>query len=61
MEGSSAIGASSQQSAIQVEVMKKAQDVQAQQVLRVLESTAQDTQQAVAQKTGMGQNLDIQA
>lgn len=48
-------------SSIDVEVLKKAQDVQAQQVLKVLESTAQQTQQSTAQKTGLGLNLNISA
>jgi|FLOH01.1.fsa_nt_gi hypothetical protein len=49
---------------IGVEVQKKAQDVQAQQVLKVLEGaekTAQDTasQATTAQKTGLGNSLNI--
>ncbi|MDF1883790.1 hypothetical protein JHD49_07575 [Sulfurimonas sp. SAG-AH-194-C21] len=48
-------------SAVGVEVQKKAQDIQAQQVLKVLESTAQQTQQAASQKTGIGSNLNLSA
>ncbi len=51
---------------IQVDTMKKAMDVQSQQVLSVLQSaaamqtTAQTApQQAVARMTGVGRNLDI--
>ena len=52
------------QGAIGLEVQKKAQDVQAQQVLKVLEGAdkvAQDTvsQARIAQKTGLGNSLNI--
>ncbi|MCW8895157.1 MAG: hypothetical protein OQK48_08035 [Sulfurimonas sp.] len=47
----------------QVDVMKKAAEVQEQQVLKVLEGIekeSQDTQQKnVAQKTGVGNSVDI--
>ena len=46
-------------SAVQVDVMKKAQDVQAQQVLKVLEGASEQSKQVTAQKTGMGSNLNI--
>jgi len=46
-------------SAIAVEVQKKAQDVQSQQVLKVLESASEQSQQVTAQKTGIGNNLNI--
>jgi len=42
-----------------VDVQKKAQDVQAQQVLKVLESANTQSQQVTAQKTGVGSNLNI--
>jgi len=48
-------------SAVAVEVQKKAQDVQAQQVLKVLESATEQSQQASAQKTGLGTQLNISA
>jgi len=48
-------------SIVGLEVQKKAQDVQAQQVLKVLESTTQQTQQAASQKTGIGSQLNISA
>ncbi len=46
-------------SAVSVDVQKKAQDVQAQQVLKVLESANEQSKQVTAQKTGMGNNLNI--
>jgi len=58
------VSSSTGQSAIGLEVQKKAQDVQAQQVLKVLEGaqeTAKDTasQATTAQKTGLGNSLNI--
>ncbi len=60
MEVSAATG----NNAIGLEVQKKAQDVQAQQVLKVLEGAEKiqqdtDNQAATAQKTGLGNNLNI--
>jgi len=46
-------------SIVGLEVQKKVQDVQAQQVLKVLESTTQQTQQVASQKTGIGSQLNI--
>jgi len=46
---------------IQIDVMKKAQNVQAQQVLKVLENANEQSQQVAAQKTGIGQNINIMA
>ncbi|MEA2091516.1 MAG: hypothetical protein U9O83_04010 [Campylobacterota bacterium] len=43
----------------QVEVMKKATEVQEQQVLKVLESANEQSKEVAAQKTGMGNNLNI--
>ena len=43
----------------QVEVMKKATEVQEQQVLKVLESVNEQSKEVTAQKTGMGKNLNI--
>jgi len=43
----------------QVDIMKKAQDVQEQQVMKILESTQQQSQEMNAQKTGIGKNLNI--
>jgi len=58
------VSATTGQDSIGLEVQKKAQDVQAQQVLKVLEGAdkvAQDTasQAKTAQKTGLGNSLNI--
>ena len=58
------VSASSGQGAIGLEVQKKAQDVQAQQVLKVLEGAdkiAQETvsQETTARKTGLGNSLNL--
>ena len=53
------VSATTNNSAIGIEVQKKAQDVQAQQVLKVLEGVNQQTQQVTAQKTGIGSNINI--
>jgi len=57
------VSASSGPSSIGVEVQKKAQDVQAQQVLKVLESANKEAQETssktTAQKTGLGNSLNI--
>ncbi|MBL1243920.1 MAG: hypothetical protein COA39_005940 [Sulfurimonas sp.] len=55
------VSAANSGSIVGLEVQKKAQDVQAQQVLKVLESTTQQTQQAASQKTGIGSQLNISA
>ncbi len=55
------VSASTNSSAVGLEVQKKAQDVQAQQVLKVLESVNQQSQQVTAQKTGVGRNLNLTA
>ncbi|ADN09187.1 hypothetical protein [Sulfurimonas autotrophica] len=43
----------------QVDILKKAQDVQAQQVLKVLEDAQEQSQEITAQKTGVGKNINI--
>lgn len=43
----------------QVEVMKKATEVQERQVLKVLESANEQSREVAAQKTGVGKNLNI--
>jgi NADH:ubiquinone oxidoreductase subunit E len=43
----------------QVEAIKKATQVQEQQVLKVLESVQEQSKEVTAQKTGMGNNLNI--
>lgn len=45
----------------QVDVMKKAQDVQEQQVLKTLEAATEQSKQVTAQKTGMGNNINLTA
>lgn len=45
--------------AIQVDTLKKAIDVKERDTLKVLESTAQQTQVSTAQKTGLGGNINI--
>jgi len=59
MEVSSSSGTGS--ATIQVDVMKKAQDVQEQQVLKVLESATEQSKQTTAQKTGIGSNINLTA
>ncbi len=55
MEVSSSTGSTS----VQVEVMKKAQDVQEKQIQRILESSQEQSKEVTAQKTGVGGNLNI--
>ncbi|WP_294885377.1 MULTISPECIES: hypothetical protein [unclassified Sulfurimonas] len=43
----------------QIEAMKKASEVQERQILKVLESANEQSQQVTAQKTGLGNNLNI--
>ncbi len=47
------------QSSTQVEVMKKAMETQEQQVLKILEGASEQSQKITAQKTGIGNNLNI--
>jgi len=61
---SSSISGATSGSAVGIEVQKKAQDIQAQQVLKVLDSatkSSSEIQQVTAQKTGIGSNLNISA
>ncbi len=53
------VSAATGSSTIQIDAMKKAQDVQAQQVLKVLESANEQSKQVTAQKTGVGSNINI--
>lgn len=55
MDVSSSTGSAS----VQVDVMKKAQETQEQQVLKVLESAQEQSKDVTAQKTGVGGNLNI--
>jgi hypothetical protein len=52
---------SAPQSTTQIQVMKKAQEVQAQEITNVLESATEQSKQVSAQKTGMGAGLDLTA
>ena len=62
MEGSAITGGTAAtQMSVQIEVMKKAQNIQAQQVLSLLDSSSAQNSQAAAQLTGVGVNLDIRA
>ena len=45
----------------QVEALKKATEVQERQILKVLESASEQSQKVSAQKTGLGNNLNISA
>ena len=51
--------AAAAQSTTEVDALKKSLDVQEQQVLKVLESASEESQQVTAQKTGLGVNLNI--
>jgi len=46
---------------LSTDAMKKAMQVQEQQVMQVLEGAQKESQQMTAQKTGMGGNLNITA
>jgi len=59
MDVSSSNSSSSMTQNVQIEAQKKAQDVQSQQILKVLEGATEQSQQTTAQKTGMGNNLNI--
>lgn len=43
----------------QIEAIKKATEVQEREILKVLESANEQSQQVTAQKTGLGNNLNI--
>lgn len=45
----------------QIEALKKSMDVQERSVLKVLESANEQSKQVTAQKTGMGNNLNLTA
>ena len=57
MEVSSSAGTGSVSA--QMEVMKKATEVQEQQVLKIIESANEQSKVVTAQKTGVGQNINI--
>jgi hypothetical protein len=43
----------------QTDILKKAQEVQNQQIQKILESTQEQSQKVTAEKTGVGGNLNI--
>ena len=43
----------------QIDVMKKAQEIQEQQKTKILESATEQSKQVTAQKTGMGNSINI--
>ncbi len=47
------------QSSVGVEAIKKATEIQERDVLKVLESAKEASQKDVAQKTGLGTNLNL--
>jgi len=53
------VSSSTASAGVQVEVMKKAQDVQEQQVVKILEAATEQSKEVTAQKTGMGNNINI--
>ena len=46
-------------SAQQVDVLKKSMDIQEKQALKVLESVNEQSKEVTAQKTGIGNNINI--
>lgn len=61
MEVSSSTQAATEttQSAGPLDVMKNAQDVQEQQLTKILESATEQSKQVTAQKTGIGNSINI--
>lgn len=55
------VSSSTSGSSLGIEAQKKAQDVQSQQVLKVLQSSAEQSKEITAQKTGIGTQLNINA
>jgi len=43
----------------QVDILKKAQDVQKQQIEKIIESAQEQSKEIIAEKTGVGRNLNI--
>lgn len=59
MEVSSSTSTQSSSGLGQTDIMKKAQDVQAQQIEKIIESAQEQSKQVTAQKTGVGGNINI--
>ena len=55
VSSSSDIGSSS----VQIEAIKKATEVQEQQILKVLENASEQSKAVTAQKTGIGNKINI--
>jgi len=53
------ISSSGTKADVQIDVMKKAQDTQEKQIMKVLESAQEQAKEVTAQKTGVGGNLNI--
>ena len=43
----------------QVDILKKAQDVQKQQIEKIIESAQEQSKEMISEKTGVGKNLNI--
>lgn len=43
----------------QVDILKKAEDVQKQQIEKIIESAQEQSKEVIAEKTGVGKNLNI--
>ncbi len=52
---------STNSSDIQVDTMKKSIDTQEQQALKIIESSTEQSKEMTAQKTGMGNSLNLMA
>lgn len=60
MEVSSSTGSTAQSSA-PIEALKKAEEVQERAITKVLESANEQSQQVAAQKTGVGNSINLTA
>jgi len=61
MDVSSSTSTSANAGSVQLDALKKSIDVAEQNTLKVLESVSQQSKEMTAQKTGMGNNLNITA
>jgi len=59
--GSTTGTTSTNSSDIQVDTMKKSIDVQEQQALKIIEGSTEQSKEMTAQKTGMGNSLNLMA
>lgn len=58
---SSSVSSGSTVASVQMNVMKKAEDIAARSILGVLESSSQQTGQTSSAVAGLGKNIDIKA